>query len=82
MRNCIYTIAINRKDDIFDICIESIKQYAEKIGVDFILRQSIQDHVIDNEFDYKNIIMEKFFISDLLKVYDRFHIMMLIMINK
>lgn len=72
MRRAIYTINIlNRENEIFDVCVNSIKEYAKRIGVDFIERNSIQDHKLSNEIDYENIIMEKFYIRELLNYYDR-----------
>jgi lipopolysaccharide biosynthesis glycosyltransferase len=68
----VYTLQIkNNKDDIFDDCFKSIKSYAEKCGADLISRYSIQDHKLSDEKNYKNIIMEKFFMRDLLSCYDR-----------
>jgi lipopolysaccharide biosynthesis glycosyltransferase len=66
-----YTIAINRVPDIFKHTIPTIEDYALKCDCDFIIRDKIEDHVLDNDFDYKNIIMEKFAIKKLLKKYDR-----------
>lgn len=70
-RKAIYTLAVKRKDDIYDICLDSIRKYAEKIGADFIVRYKCQEHYFNLETDYKNVIMEKFFLGDLLTIYDR-----------
>jgi lipopolysaccharide biosynthesis glycosyltransferase len=72
MRKAIYTLNIpNRKNEIFDVCVNSVREYAKRIGVDFIERNSIQDHRMSNKNDYENIIMEKFYIYTLLRYYDR-----------
>ena len=72
MKNAIYTLNIQlRKDDIFEDCVRSISDYAERTGSDFIMRTAILDHVLSDEQDYKNVIMEKFHIKELLNYYDR-----------
>lgn len=60
--NAIYTITTNsEKYSVFDYCIPTIKNYSKKVGADFINRQNA---VGDPMF-------EKFFIKDLLDIYDR-----------
>jgi len=71
MKIAIYTISIKNKEDIFDICVDSIRDYARKCGADLIVRNSVQDHKLSPESDYKNIIMEKFYVKELLNYYDR-----------
>ena len=72
MKTAIYTLNIQvRKNDIFQDCIQSISNYAEGVGADFIMRTAIFDHALSDEQDYKNVIMEKFYIRELLNYYDR-----------
>jgi len=72
MKTAIYTLNIQiRKNDIFQDCVQSISNYAERTGSDFIMRTAILDHVLSDEQDYKNVIMEKFYIRELLRYYDR-----------
>lgn len=72
MKTAIYILNIQiRKDDIFEDCVQSISRYAEMVGADFIMRTAILDHVLTDEQDYKNVIMEKFHIRELLGYYDR-----------
>lgn len=72
MKTAIYTLNISLKEnDIFQYCVESISEYAKKVSADFIMRTDILDHVLSDEKDYKNVIMEKFYIKELLKYYDR-----------
>lgn len=71
-KTAIYTLNIPlRENDIFQYCMKSIAKYADKVKADFIMRTSILDHVLSDETDYKNVIMEKFYIKELLKYYDR-----------
>jgi lipopolysaccharide biosynthesis glycosyltransferase len=72
MKTAIYTLNIQiRKNDIFQDCVQSISRYAERTGSDFIMRTTIFDHVLSDDQDYKNVIMEKFHIRELLNYYDR-----------
>ena len=72
MKTAIYTLNIQlRKNDIFEDCVRSISDYAERTSSDFIMRTAILDHVLSDEQDYKNVIMEKFYIRELLRYYDR-----------
>lgn len=63
MNNLIYTIAVNsEKIPYFRIGVESIRKYAEKIGVDFLIKYHQEDDFI---------LFDKFNIKYLLEVYDR-----------
>ena len=63
MSNLICTIAIDRGGkDFFDVGVNSIKKYAKRIGVDFFIKYCTKG---------ENCCFEKYFIGELLKVYDR-----------
>ena len=63
--NCIYTVSVGNQN-CFDVCTDSQKRYAQRIGVDFVCRHDFKSDVMELGID-----RDKYFVADLLKIYDR-----------
>jgi len=65
MRKVIFTISVNG-GICFDICTESQRRYAKRIGVDFVCRHSFHSDIKELGID-----RDKYFVAELLKIYDK-----------
>lgn len=71
MANLIYTICIDSDKHIcLRVCEQSIKNYAMRIGADYLVRNSAVDKY-DNCINQESMVFQKFFIYELFKFYDR-----------